>query len=158
MRRSHLVPVLLIALQIVSSGCGNGNKAWVTGKLLKGGSKYVPPKDQLVNVTLVCLELHDASGNKVASSEPYWAEVDQANGTFAVPGNEGQGIPFGKYRVAITQKMTREAFNTASQRSKKTLDRETDMLSNRFGLGNSPIVRDVTSSCELAIDLDKPAD
>jgi hypothetical protein len=54
--------------------------------------------------------------------------------------------------------MTREAFEAAKPRLKKGVDRETDMLANRFGVGSSPIIREIKSSCSLAIDLDKPAE
>ncbi len=159
MRRSHLVLALLIAPLAASPGCGkSGNTVWVTGKLLKGGTVYVPPKDRTVNVTFVGLEIQDSSGKTSQSGEQFWAEVDQAKGTFTVPGTDRQGIPPGKYRVAVTQKMTREAFSAANPKPKKDVNRETDLLKDRFGAGTSPIVREVKSSGELVVDLDKPTD
>jgi hypothetical protein len=159
MLRSHPALILLIALLIADTGCsGRGNNVWVTGKLLKGSEKYVAPEDQHVHVTFVGLETKDESGKALPSGEPYWAEFDQANGTFSVPGPERQGIPPGKYRVAVTQKMERVAFDKApkSHDKKKRLDRETDMLNDKFGMSTSPIVREITKSTDLEIDLDKP--
>jgi len=157
MRCSHLALTLLIVPLFASPGCGEpSNGVRVTGKLLKGGAPYVPPDGQLVSVTFVGLEIQDISGKKSQSNEPFWAEVDQTNGTFSVPGTERRGIPPGKYRVAVTQKLKREAFNAAHTRGKKGADRETDTLVSRFGLGNSPIIREIKSSCDLAIDLDMP--
>jgi hypothetical protein len=165
MWRSRVALALLIAPLIASAGCGgSGKTVWVTGKLLKGGAKYVVPKEQSVNVTLVGLEVQDDSGKSVESGEPFWAEVDQENATFSVPGPEGRGIPRGKYRVAVTQKMLREAFDAAHPQPKKgdrksasqSVNRETDFLGNKFGLGTSPIIREIKGSSELVIDLDKP--
>ena len=159
MLRRHPALILLIASLVATTGCsGRGNNVWVTGKLLKGGEKYVPPEDQHVHVTFVGLETKDESGKALPSGEPYWAELDQANGTFSVPGPERQGIPPGKYRVAVTRKMERVAFDKApkSHDKKTLLDRETDMLNDKFGMSTSPIVREITKSTDLEIDLDKP--
>jgi hypothetical protein len=144
---------------IVFSGCGGGSDGvWVTGKLLKGGAPYVAPTGQLVSVTFVGLEIHDAAGKSLPSGESYWAEVDQSASTFSVPGPERRGIPLGKYRVAVTQKMTREAFNAANPNPKKGVDRETDMLGDKFGAATSPIIREVKGSVDLTIDLDRPTE
>jgi hypothetical protein len=161
MTRIQLILALLIAPLVACAGCGEStNHVWVTGKLLKGGATYVPPKDQLVYVTLVGLEIQDQSGKTVQSGQPFWAEVDQESGTFVVPGTEGQGIPPGRYRVAVTQKIEREALNATKSQQKKgaPVNRETDMLANRFGMGTSPIIREVKTRGELVIDLDHPTE
>jgi hypothetical protein len=156
MRHRCLGLALLTALLFSCPGCGSGNNIWVTGKLLKGGTQYSPPKDQLVSVTFVALEVQDESGKTVKSGEPYLAELDQSSGTFSVPGPERQGIPPGKYRVAVTQRLTREAFGALKQRPKKGVDRETDTLENKFGVTTSPIIVEVKKSEEVTIDLDRP--
>ena len=161
MQRRFVIIALLIAPLVISAGCGGStNTVWVTGKLLKGGTKYVPPEGQLVSVTLVGLEIQDDSGKVVESSEPFLAQLDQASGTFSVSGPQGRGIPPGKYRVAVTQKYSREAFDAEKKagRTKKGADRETDMLVNKFGLVTSPIIREVKRSGELVIDLDRPTE
>jgi hypothetical protein len=159
MRRSHLILAFLIAPLLAAPGCtGRGNTVWITGKLLKGGTPYVPPKDQLVTITFVALEVQDESGKTVQSGEPYLAEYDQASGTFTVPGPDRQGIPSGKYRIAVTQKMEREALDAIKQGTKKRVNRETDMLADRFGVGTSPIIREVKASQEVTIDLDRPSE
>jgi hypothetical protein len=161
MQRRFVITALLIAPLVISAGCGGStNTVWVTGKLLKGGAKYEPPEGQLVSVTLVGLEIQDNAGKTVQSSEPFWAAYDQASGTFSVPGPEGRGIAPGKYRVAVTQKYSREAFDAEKKagRTKKRADRETDMLANKFGLATSPIIREVKTGGELVIDLDRPTE
>jgi hypothetical protein len=163
-RRSLSVFVVLIMLPPVLSGCGeSGKTVWVTGKLLKGGAKYVPPQGQHVSITFVLLENHDKSGGKAESGEAYFAEVDQENATFSVPGPERGGIPPGKYRIAITQKLTRETFNSVNKSRKPMRDgpgpnREADTLGNRFGLETSPIIREVDQDQEVVIDLDRPTE
>jgi hypothetical protein len=160
MQRCNFIVTLVIAALAVSPGCGGSrNTVWVTGKLLKAGAKYVPPEGQLVSVTFVGIEIEDSSGKMVQSSEPFLANYDQSNGTFTVPGNDGRGIPPGRYRVAVTQRLTREAFDAKKPTLKKgpgLPDRETDQLKNRFGIESSPIVRDVKTSGEIVVDLDQP--
>jgi hypothetical protein len=152
--------LFVVALLVAPLGCGgSGNNVWVTGKLFKGGARYDVPKDQAVTVTFVALEVQDASGKTVQASEPYLAELDPNSGTFTVPGLEQRGIPPGKYRVAVTQKLKRESFDAVKKQSKnKALTRETDMLGNRFGLETSPILREIPKSTDLVIDLDKPSE
>jgi hypothetical protein len=107
------------------------------------------------------MDVKDDSAKTSLNGEPFMAELDQASGTFSVPGKEGRGIPPGKYRIAVTQKMTREAFDAANSQPKKGTkrpDRETDMLGGNFGLDKSPIVRDVLASSRLTIDLDRPTE
>ena len=162
MRTRHLVLALSIGLLAASPGCGgSGKTVWVTGKLLKGGAPYDPPQDQLVNVTFVALEVQDASGKTAQTGDMYTAEIDQETAAFEVPGPDRRGIPPGKYRVAVTQKMKREAFDAASEKikdkaKKRAFTRETDMLADRFGTSSSPIVVQVNRSEEVTIDLDHP--
>jgi hypothetical protein len=159
MMRTRFAVALLAATLVASPGCGgSGKTVWVTGKLLKGGAAYVPPEGQNVNVTFIGLETQDASGKMVQGGEPYQADVDQAKGTFSVPGTDGRGIPPGKYRVAVVQKLRREALEKSKVPGKPRVDRETDLLKNQFSAEQSPIVRELTSSCELAIDLDRPGE
>jgi hypothetical protein len=162
MRRNDLVLALLVVALANSAGCGSGDNVWVTGKLLKGGAAYVPPKGQLVSVTFVGLEIKDDSGKTILSGEPFSADVDQEDGSFFVPGPERTGIPRGKYRIAVTQKKTREEYEATKPKTKNVNalkeTRETDMLQGRFGLTNSPITRVVKKGEELVIDLDKPGE
>jgi hypothetical protein len=88
--RSHPALLLLFA----ATGCGGrGRNVWVTGKLLKGGEKYVSPTGQHVHVTFAGLETKGESGMAMPSGEPYWADADQAIATFSIPGLDGQRIP-----------------------------------------------------------------
>jgi len=154
---------ILLALVVFVSGalpgCGGSGEpvVWVTGSLLKGGSKYQVPSDQDVTITFNAIEIQTASGKVVASTEPFVALFDQKAGTFKVPGKDGSGIPPGKYRISITSKMLREALNT-SKAKQKPMDREKDYLEDKFGPATSPIIREIKSSTDLTIDMDKPTE
>jgi hypothetical protein len=160
MQRCSFIVTLVIAALAVSPGCGGSrNTVWVTGKLLKAGAKYVPPEGQLVTVAFVGMEIEDSSGKMVQSSEAFLAAYDQASASFSVPGNDGRGIPPGRYRVAVVQRLTRETFDAKKSTLKKgpgRPDRETDQLKNRFGMETSPIIREVKKSGEIIVDLDQP--
>jgi hypothetical protein len=83
------------------------------------------------------------------------------DGTFVVPGPDGDGIPPGKYRISIFRGLTREGESQAlkehkgSSRKAPGIDRETDLFEDLFGPTTSPIVREVTPGAELIVDLDK---
>jgi hypothetical protein len=157
MIRTHRILTLAIAASLTFVGCGEPNKnVWVTGKLLKGGVNYVVPEGQRVAVTFVGLEFADPAHKTSPGDESFVADLDPKNMTFTVPGNQGQGIPAGKYRVAVTQKMTREAFNAAYPKPTKGVDREMDMLKGQFGPGTSAIFREVKGNENFVIDLEKP--
>jgi hypothetical protein len=155
-------PRLILLVTLVTfgfSGCGSSNTVWVTGTLLKGGNPYVPPAGHRVGLTFLAMEVQDASGKIVANNEPYAAELNPKDGSFLVPGPEGKGIPAGKYRISVIQKLTRDAFDArlrATKNRAQAFDRETDYFRNEFGPETSPIVRDVNSSGVLTIDLDRP--
>ena len=160
MIRTHARAFALLALTTLAlAGCGSsGNKVVAKGQLLKGGSPYAPPRENLVHVTLVALDVVDDAGKK-QNGEAYAADVDQETGAFTVKGSDGLGVAPGKYRVAVTQKLTREAFNAANAKGGKLpkgADRDADTLMDKFGLGSSPITREVRPGEELVVDLDKP--
>jgi len=139
-------------------GCGSGEPTvWVTGKLLKAGAPFTPPTGQQLTIIFVATEVVTVDGKVVPSTEPYAASYDQPSGTFKVPGKEGSGIPPGKYRVAITSKLEREALNSAKPKQKPA-DREKDYLDDKFSVSTSPILREIKASTDLTIDLDKPTE
>ena len=138
----------------------------VSGKLVKGGEPYAPPAGQLVNVTFIGPEAEAGSKTPTAKDPsakatadgavPYLAKFDQATGAFTISGPDGKGIPPGKYRVAVTQKMTREAFDAAYPKPVRGVARDDDMLKNAFAPETSTIIREVKAPGEvLVIDLEK---
>ena len=95
MQRNPLVLTFLLVALATLSGCTGGNTIWITGRLLKGGTPYVPPKDQVVTITFVAMEIQDVSGKTATSGDPYQAEYDPGSGTFSVPGPEKRAFPRG---------------------------------------------------------------
>lgn len=156
MPRIRLRVAFTFAALITLPACDSGDNIRVTGRLLKGGTKYEPPVRQKVAITFVALELKDAAA-KSHVGENFTAAYRPDDGTFTVSGPLNQGIPRGKYRVSVTQLWTREGLKTADvPKGKKKVDREADILKNRFGTDTSPIVREVDGQTELTIDLDRP--
>jgi len=150
--------LLPMAALLIFPGCGGpGDGLWVTGKLMKAGAAYSAPAGQLLGITFVVVEVNDKAIKGVQQGDQFRADYDPTGGTFSVPGPEGKGIPAGKYRVALIQKLSREAFNAANPKlGRGTPDREADMLNDKYGVATSPIVVDLTKSTDLKIDLDRP--
>jgi hypothetical protein len=158
-RHSLLLRLLILSPTLALAGCGGG-EVKVSGKLLKGGVKYAPPEGHRITITLVAIEAKDAAGRSIVD-EPFQAMLGEDGESFTVPGREGRGIPPGKYRFAVTQRMTREAFEAAKPEAppgKPPITRESDFLENKFGEKTSPIVREINGSGSLVIDLDKPTE
>jgi hypothetical protein len=145
-----LAPALLV-------GCGSGNTVRVTGKLFKGGSPYQPPEGQNVTLAFYEIESQDASGKLVKRGDAHQADLNDSDGSFKILGPEGRGIAPGKYRVAVTQRYSREAFE-ALKGKLKGMVRDDDLLQDKFGPMTSPIVREIYGSVDLVIDLDKPTE
>jgi hypothetical protein len=149
--------LILVPLVLAIAGCGSSNLIWVQGKLTKGGEKYVVPSDQTLHITLYSMEPFKDGERTIPVGEGYMAVYKSEDGTFTVAGSEHLGIPPGKYRVSLTQELTREAVdkkNANLKKNQKIFDRDTDMLKGQYGQ-NSPIVREIKDSTELVIDLDK---
>jgi hypothetical protein len=121
-------------LGLAAAGCG-GNLLQTQGRVLKGGQPLIPRDGEAVQVTFVPIA---ADGKPPVDF--YYAEVDQATGTFRPAGKDKKGMPPGKYRVAVELKKNRK-----------------DVLNGRFGTEKSPFVFDVDATTrEIVIDLDSP--
>ena len=67
------------------------------------------------------------------------AALNHADGTSTVPGPDGRGIPPGKYRVSVTQKYrTKHTVNKPKKLGTAPIDRDTDLLGERFSPTGSP--------------------
>jgi hypothetical protein len=116
-------------------GCGGEVKLQTKGRLLKAGQPFIPKDDESVRVTFVPI-LPDGKPPK----DHYFAEFDPSTATFQSAGKDLQGMPPGKYRIAVEHKKNRK-----------------DALVGKFDENRSPFVFDVdASTSEIVIDLDKP--
>jgi len=152
---------LALTATLVTPGCGSSNLIWVSGKVLKAGAPFTCPDDRRLAVVFIALEIKDEAGKNVANDEPDPAHVNPADATFSVPGPDGFGIPPGRYRVSLTLNPTAAAVAAAQAKAvgrQKTINRETDYFARKFSPASSPIIRDLQSSGEVTIDLDRPTE
>ena len=57
MHRHRIPGILLIASLAALPGCGGpGNSVWVTGKVLKGGTRFSPPEGHVIGVTFYAID------------------------------------------------------------------------------------------------------
>lgn len=145
--RAKLALILLVALGV--TGCGSNVR--VTGKVSKGGQPVNPVKG--MHMAVGFHPVAEADGGKSKEPDLYAANVKD-DGTFDVPGVDGDGIPPGKYRVSVILSTGRD--RSGAKKTGNVDTSEKDILNGAFGPDNSPIIREVKSSTYLEIDLDKP--
>jgi hypothetical protein len=121
----------LAAALTALSGCGSSDSVRVGGSLVKGGTPLKVEEGQWVQLMLL-------PENAASSGEWFPANINP-DGTFDVPGKEGQGIPRGKYRVSVKLVTYK--------------DRNHDLLKGVFGRETSPVVVEIDSSKNLTVDL-----
>src|SRR5438045_3780080 len=117
--------VLLVGLVIglLAAGCGGPALLKAKGRVLKGGTPFLPAQDEAVRVMFVPVP---EGGERV--SDYYMATYNREDGTFQAAGKDGRGLPPGKYRIAVEH-----------VRDKR------DLLKGAFDADHSPFVREVTS-------------
>src|SRR5262249_23026279 len=95
--RPALTLLAIAAISLIVTGCGGGPTKYQTrGRILKNGEPFLPPKDDLVRVTLVPVP---EAGGKVMNW--YAANYNPKDASFRASGPDGAGIPPGKYRVCV---------------------------------------------------------
>jgi hypothetical protein len=149
--------LIVVPLALAMSGCGSPQGISVQGKITKGGAKYSLPADQKLNITFYLTETIQDGARTIPAGQAYMGAYKSEDGTFNVAAPEGGGIPAGKYRVSLVQRLTREAVdkkNANLSRKQELFDRDTDMLNGDFG-EKSPIVVEIKDSAPVEIDLDK---
>jgi len=132
-------------LCLATTGCGGGGERTVSarGKVTDAGRPLLV-KDRDLGLGTVVVQFYrigdDPKGAGRQSTDPEEAEVD-ADGNFKVPGRSGDGIPPGRYRIAVRQ------WDPYPQ---------VDRLKGRFDEKNSPIIREITGEEDIVIDVSKP--
>jgi hypothetical protein len=122
--------VLVVFLSLLAAGCGGG--AIPKGKVTKGGQPIKVSDKGMVQVRFI-----PAEGK---ADNVYSAKVE-ADGTFELKGNHNKPIPLGKYKIAV---LAMDPYPTK------------DLLDGKFNEQKTTIVRDVTGSGSIDIDVDKP--
>jgi hypothetical protein len=154
-------PGLRIVMSVVClAGCGSSDNIWVTGMLQKGGEMYKPPDTHKLALYF-CPMPGEASATPTGDVE--MADYDPRDGSFTVPGREGNGIRPGKYRIAVVETIRREALDKLKETSKpknrgqqNVIRDDTNLLEASFGEKTSPFVRDLTTSTKLTLDMSQP--
>jgi hypothetical protein len=142
------------------AGCGHGENIWLTGVLQKGGEMYKPEEGR--KLALYFYPMNEGTSDK-PTGEVEMADYDPRDGSFTVPGRDGQGIRPGRYRIAVVETLRREAIDQLKNNSKPTVGQrrvsnDTDFLEASFGATTSPFVRDLKTSTKLTLDMSKPTE
>lgn len=126
----------LAVLALLAAGCGKSDDLLRTpGSLLMNGESFVPDDGDLVQITFVPIP---ADGTPAL--DYYFAEVDQETGSFWPAGKDRQGMPPGRYRVAV-----------------ELMRKKKDVFEGRFDTEQSPFIFDVDAATdEIVIELDHP--
>jgi hypothetical protein len=140
------------------AGCGSSAKIRVTGVLQTGGELYKPPEGR--KLALYFCPIKDGTSVDPAG-DAEMAEYNSNDGTFTVPGPEGDGIRPGKYRIAVAETLrreTRDQLNKATKRKpgQRRIDNDTNFLESTFGEATSPFVRELRTSTTLTLDMANP--
>ena len=115
-------------------GCGGSGKLKARGQILKGGAPFTVPEEEYVRITF-----HPIPADGQRATNTYVAVYNHSDGRFTVVGADGNGLPPGKYRVAVEHERKRR-----------------DLFKGAYDAEKSPFVFDVDSSGkEIVIDLAK---
>ena len=156
MRRSICLGMVLGAALL--PGCGSRDTIWVTGVLQKGGQVYEPPEGR--KLALYFYPMADGTSDR-PTGDVEMADYNSKDGSFTVPGSEGNGIRPGKYRIAVVETLRRETRDQLKKgvkpkRGQKRIDNDTNFLDSTFGEKTSPFVHDLKTSTKLTLDMASP--
>ena len=131
--RSRACFLSLAVIALLASGCG-GAMIIVKGKVTRGGQPLpLKAKEKIV----LTFHTEDTPAGRFPD---YFKGFGGGDGNFEVFGNEGKGIPAGKYRIAVEVNRG---------------DSDKDRLGGAFSKTESKIVRTVDGK-NINIDLDRP--
>ncbi len=128
-------PLLLLLM----CGCSSGPRlVKANGQLLFKDAPLVVDEKAGINIWFIRLDPDDAPATYPASP------LNREDATFSIPGAKGNGIPVGKYRIAIRQRMADD------------LPANIEKMNEMFSRESSQIVREVTNAEPIVLDLSKP--
>ncbi len=138
---------LVVMTCFALAGCGGGEKlVTVTGKVVEDGQPLAIEEREYrtgggVEVTFYPL---DSAGNVAKQAKSYGTTAKQ-DGTFVMDGDQGEGIPAGKYRVALR--------GQSSSGYSPTAPSQGDRWGGKFDAGNSPFTFDIQENQEIVLDV-----
>ncbi len=129
------------AMGIAAGGCGGSGEEVVEAKgRVTDAGNVLQVEGRDIGVGYVRVEFYRIGDDGQQATESEGCVVDE-NGNFSLRGATGNGIPPGKYRIAVRQW---DPFP------------DVDRLEGRFDAENSPIIREVTGQEDIVIDVSKP--
>lgn len=127
MRSLCRLGLLLVAVAVLP-GCSSA-PVKATGKVVKGGQPAPLSDKGMYQITLI-------SDSDASKTFPVEAKQD---GTFTVTGPTGNGVPPGKYKVAI--------------QAMDPYDKRVDKFGNRFTADKTTLTVEIPGSGELVVDV-----
>lgn len=132
LRSRPLYLLFVVGLVCSAAGCGGSSFIKVKGTVVENGA---PIDMRKWNLVVSFHPVMEGGGD----APLYYMAVTKEDGTFTVPGDEGKGIPAGKYKVAVT--LTQGLLNP-------------DKLNRKFNPDNTLIVREVSlENPDVTIDI-----
>ena len=126
-------------LLVVIGGCSSGPKLIkANGQLLFNQQPLKVSPQAGISVIFLSLEADQAV--RTFPADP----LNTEDATFVVPGKNRSGIPIGKYRIVIQQKMEDDLPENVSR------------MNEMFSRHASAIIREVTNDDPIILDLSKP--
>ncbi len=144
--------VVMICFAVVGCPGGGGRLVTVTGKILKDGTPLALEgrdfQEGAAYVEVTFYELDDAGA--VATDGRAYSATAKPDGTFVVAGDEGNGIPVGKYRVALRYSGSSSGYSPDRQPSGGPWE-------GNFDASNSPFTFDIQGDQEVVLDVGSQA-
>jgi len=144
-RRARPWAVIAILAMAAIPGCSRSARGIketavpVKGRVTNAGQPLKISNPMVGWVEVAFIEIK-GEGREAKAGEIFTTHADES-GAFAMAGRLGNGLPPGKYRIAVRQ------WDPFPQ---------TDKLGGKFGAKNTPIVREVTGKEEILIDVSRP--
>jgi hypothetical protein len=130
----------LALLAVLTPGCSSGPRlVRVKGQLMYNQKPLPISPKAGVSVWFITMDAGD-NPPLFTAEQP----LNREDSTFVVSGHDGRGIPIGKYRIAVSQKMAGQ------------LPPDVEAMNETFSRKSSPIVREVINDEPIILDLSKP--
>jgi hypothetical protein len=137
MQKFAAICAVVAGATFAAAGCGGNDGLLRTqGRVVKGGETFVPDEGTHLQIQFVPISDHGKPPENI-----YAAEVEPKTSVFRPWGAMKQGMPPGRYRVALELR----------NRKKK------DLFEGKYDTGTSPYIFDIDEDTEeIVIDLDNP--
>lgn len=150
--------LLFVLVSVLLVGCGGGVKrVVVTGKVVDGGKPLAltgPEYQEGAAAVEVAFYPDDPALTEILAKTPVSLSARvKPDGTFALGGGDGKGIPVGKYKVTLTNR------NPGAYRPERTGGGgQGDAWGGKFSLDKTPFAYDIQSEQEIVLDVAKGGD